>query len=271
MVYNALAGTAVGLAYGMELCEIKRGIEKLQPVSGRFNIIETDKYTIVDDCYNANPMSMKASLQIMKDALGRKVPTYETMIKRLAGIGACCEYIKELSVSEDVHDSVTIMEQLAVRSKGVVKVVTSKDSSFGNLAWVEAELEEYDLKGSKLGSESGLATLKNALLHCKYEGADDLIAAAKAIDKRVKEASNKEDEEAASDYAVSYTVPMTRAERARSPFSTRIISKTVFCSAAPTASGARCKEWAKITRCSPPRQSPSTMTSRLQIFCPSIV
>ncbi len=73
MVYNALAGTAVGLAYGMELSEIKRGIEKLQPVSGRFNIIETEKYTIVDDCYNANPMSMKASLQIMKDALGRKV------------------------------------------------------------------------------------------------------------------------------------------------------------------------------------------------------
>ncbi len=73
MVYNALAGTAVGLAYGMELEEIKRGIEKLQPVSGRFNIIETEKYTIVDDCYNANPMSMKASLQIMKDALGRKV------------------------------------------------------------------------------------------------------------------------------------------------------------------------------------------------------
>ncbi len=72
MVYNALAGTAVGLAYGMELEEIKRGIEKLQPVSGRFNIIETEKYTIVDDCYNANPMSMKASLQIMKDALGRK-------------------------------------------------------------------------------------------------------------------------------------------------------------------------------------------------------
>lgn len=73
MVYNALAGTAVGLSYGMHLDEIQRGIEKLQPVSGRFHIIETEKYTIVDDCYNANPMSMKASLQIMKDALGRKV------------------------------------------------------------------------------------------------------------------------------------------------------------------------------------------------------
>lgn len=72
MVYNALAGTAVGLTYDMELEDIKKGIESLQPVSGRFHIIETEKYTIVDDCYNANPMSMKASLGILKDALGRK-------------------------------------------------------------------------------------------------------------------------------------------------------------------------------------------------------
>lgn len=73
MVYNALAGTAVGLTYGMELSEIKKGIESLQSLSGRFHIIENEKYTIVDDCYNANPMSMKASLGILKDAAGRKV------------------------------------------------------------------------------------------------------------------------------------------------------------------------------------------------------
>lgn len=73
MVYNALAGTAVGLAYGMKPEEIRRGIESLQSVSGRFHIIETDGLTIVDDCYNANPMSMKASLGILKDALNRSV------------------------------------------------------------------------------------------------------------------------------------------------------------------------------------------------------
>ena len=29
--------------------------------------------TIIDDCYNANPVSMKASLDVLKDAEGRKV------------------------------------------------------------------------------------------------------------------------------------------------------------------------------------------------------
>ncbi len=73
MVYNALAGTAVGLCYGLTLEQIKAGIESLQPVGGRFNIIHAPRCTIVDDCYNANPMSMKASLGVLQDAVGRKV------------------------------------------------------------------------------------------------------------------------------------------------------------------------------------------------------
>ena len=73
MVYNALAGTAVGLTYGLSLEQIRAGIESLQPVSGRFHIIETDQYTIIDDCYNANPVSMKASLEVLQDGSGRRV------------------------------------------------------------------------------------------------------------------------------------------------------------------------------------------------------
>ena len=73
MVMNALAGTAVGLHYGLTLAQIQAGIESLQPVSGRFHIIHTEKLTIIDDCYNANPISMKASLGVLGDALGRRV------------------------------------------------------------------------------------------------------------------------------------------------------------------------------------------------------
>lgn len=73
MVYNALAGTAVGLTYGLSLDEIKAGIESLQSLGGRFHIIEAGGKTIVDDCYNANPVSMKASLDVLQDALGRRV------------------------------------------------------------------------------------------------------------------------------------------------------------------------------------------------------
>ena len=73
MVYNALAATAVGRIYGLTLEQIRRGIETLEAISGRFHMIETDRFLIVDDCYNANPMSMKASLDVLKDGAGRKV------------------------------------------------------------------------------------------------------------------------------------------------------------------------------------------------------
>lgn len=73
MIYNALAGVAVGYALGMNNDEIARGIEKLVPIAGRNNLIEAKHYTIIDDCYNANPVSMKSSLLVLADALGRKV------------------------------------------------------------------------------------------------------------------------------------------------------------------------------------------------------
>ena len=73
MVSNALAAAAIGRLYGLTAKEIKQGIESLEPVRGRFNMIETEKFMIVDDCYNANPMSMKASLDVLQDGLGRRV------------------------------------------------------------------------------------------------------------------------------------------------------------------------------------------------------
>lgn len=73
MVMNAMAACGVGLALGLSLAEIKQGIEALVPVKGRTNIIYGEKYTIIDDCYNANPVSMKSSVDVLMDALGRKV------------------------------------------------------------------------------------------------------------------------------------------------------------------------------------------------------
>lgn len=73
MVYNALAGIAVGCACGLTCEEIKAGIEMLKPVAGRNHMIRTEYLTIIDDCYNANPASMKSSLDVLATAKGRTV------------------------------------------------------------------------------------------------------------------------------------------------------------------------------------------------------
>lgn len=73
MIYNALAAACVGAQLGLSSIQIRDGISKLKTIAGRNNIIKTDNYTIIDDCYNANPVSMKASVDVVDMALGRKV------------------------------------------------------------------------------------------------------------------------------------------------------------------------------------------------------
>ena len=73
MVSNALAGTAVGYKLSLTTDEIRAGIEGLPSIPGRNNIIKTGRLNILDDCYNANPVSMKASIDVLDMAIGRKV------------------------------------------------------------------------------------------------------------------------------------------------------------------------------------------------------
>ena len=72
-VYNALAATAVGLSLGLSLDQISSGILKAKAIGGRTNLLNTGSMTVIDDCYNANPVSMKASIDVLATAEGRKI------------------------------------------------------------------------------------------------------------------------------------------------------------------------------------------------------
>lgn len=73
MVLNALAATSVGTLLDMTCEEIVAGIETVQPVGGRSNIIRLEKWTIIDDCYNANPVSMKVAIDLLNMADTNKI------------------------------------------------------------------------------------------------------------------------------------------------------------------------------------------------------
>ena len=72
-VYNALAAVGVARELGLTADEMKRGIESAETIGGRSNLIHRDGITIIDDCYNANPVSMKASIDVLSKAPGRKI------------------------------------------------------------------------------------------------------------------------------------------------------------------------------------------------------
>jgi UDP-N-acetylmuramoyl-tripeptide--D-alanyl-D-alanine ligase len=72
-VYNALAATAVGLTLGLTLDEIQKGIASAGTIAGRTNFIRENGMIIIDDCYNANPVSMKSSIEVLSHAAGRSI------------------------------------------------------------------------------------------------------------------------------------------------------------------------------------------------------
>ena len=72
-VANALAAAAVGAELGLTNEDIKKGLETAGTIAGRNNIITVRDITIIDDCYNANPVSMKASIEVLGKAPGRTI------------------------------------------------------------------------------------------------------------------------------------------------------------------------------------------------------
>ena len=57
----------------MDIEEICRGIQSVETIGGRSNLIQVKGMTLIDDCYNANPVSMKASIDVLSKAPGRKI------------------------------------------------------------------------------------------------------------------------------------------------------------------------------------------------------
>lgn len=72
-VYNALAATAVGIELGLTLKEIADGVATAETIAGRTNFIRQNGLIIIDDCYNANPVSMKTSIEVLSHAKGRSI------------------------------------------------------------------------------------------------------------------------------------------------------------------------------------------------------
>lgn len=81
MIYNALAAAAVGKCLGMTKEQIQSGIAKVEAVGGRSHVIALPSCTLIDDCYNANPVSMKAAIDLLSMALGRKVAVLGDMFE----------------------------------------------------------------------------------------------------------------------------------------------------------------------------------------------
>jgi len=82
--YAAAIGACVGLIYNINLVEISEALSvNYQPVKGRMNLLRGVKNTfILDDTYNASPLSMQATLGTLRDLpASRKIAVLGDMLE----------------------------------------------------------------------------------------------------------------------------------------------------------------------------------------------
>lgn len=118
MVQNALAAAAAGIQAGLSLTEIARGLEAATFEPGRLTIRETQTgIHVIDDTYNANPLSMGAALTTLSRLkeghralavlgdmreLGEGAPGFHRELGRkaaesgVAGLYACGDFAGEI-------------------------------------------------------------------------------------------------------------------------------------------------------------------------------
>ncbi|MBO8128608.1 MAG: UDP-N-acetylmuramoyl-tripeptide--D-alanyl-D-alanine ligase [Peptococcaceae bacterium] len=69
---NALAAIAVGREMGLSIDEIQEGLQKVTLSPMRLAILQIGTITVINDVYNANPASMTAALEVLRDKAGTR-------------------------------------------------------------------------------------------------------------------------------------------------------------------------------------------------------
>lgn len=82
-IYNALAAFCVAVCLNISPEKAVKALEDYVPAGMRQKIVEKNGYTVVEDCYNASPDSMKAALGTLAEMKcnGRKIAVLSDMLE----------------------------------------------------------------------------------------------------------------------------------------------------------------------------------------------
>ncbi len=92
-VYDATYAFAAGVLLGMSDDEIKRGLMSFRNTGMRQNIYEYGGVTVIEDCYNAGPESMKAAIEVLARMADKSKTRSVAVLGDMRELG---EYSKQL-------------------------------------------------------------------------------------------------------------------------------------------------------------------------------
>lgn len=129
-VYNALAAISVGLVLGFSADEIQQGLDNLEATKMRFELKKVKGYNVINDAYNASPMSMSAAINTVAELTsGRKIAVVGDMLE----LGDFA-----ISAHEKVGQELAAKKFTAVITRGKMGEHIAKGAREGGIAMVYA-------------------------------------------------------------------------------------------------------------------------------------
>ncbi|MBK9249151.1 MAG: UDP-N-acetylmuramoyl-tripeptide--D-alanyl-D-alanine ligase [Ignavibacteria bacterium] len=155
---NAMAAVAVGVTLGMTNAELQRALESFeQPPAhgyGRMNVEQVHDIIILNDCYNANPDSMRIALKTLAlyPARGRRIAILGDM--RELGAAATEEHLSLISDAEACTDILLILGEEMLRAAAQLInsnsiFMNSKQECINFIRTNQAEGDVVLVKGSR--------------------------------------------------------------------------------------------------------------------------
>lgn len=159
---NAMAAVAVGLHLGLTESDIRQGLEGFIPSAMRMDIIMTKQgYKLMNDVYNASPLSMRAALDTLTDIAGGRT---------IAILG---DMLELGDISEEAHRQIGWY----VAEKGINGLLT-----FGPQAeFIAAGARQGETQPEFIGSFSTLETLLEKLKGLARAGDTILIKGSRGM------------------------------------------------------------------------------------------
>ena len=146
--------------------EIEKGIEDFKLTKDRLQIIKTNDYTIIDDCYNANYDSMKEGLSNLKKIDGnRKIAVLGDMLE----LGEFEEELHRKVGKEVVNNNIDILITVGKASKYIVDEArhTTETHSFDNnedaIKYIKSIIKKDDVILVKASNGMNFMEIVNSL------------------------------------------------------------------------------------------------------------
>ncbi|MFW5961513.1 MAG: UDP-N-acetylmuramoyl-tripeptide--D-alanyl-D-alanine ligase [bacterium] len=171
-IYNALAAVIIALKYGLNCSEIQQGLLSAEFSSLRMEFIKLNNGArIINDSYNANPLAVKAALDVLAETKGaRKIAVLASMLE--LGEQSLIKHreVGSYAAEKSLDLLITIGREAAEIAAGAETKMNSEkililDNNEECIEFLKSEIKEKDLiliKGSRANKlEEIAAELKN--------------------------------------------------------------------------------------------------------------